>query len=196
MKQFLILFLAITLIACKDDQESIDPWDAERLVNLISSDADWEKEYNDANISTETKFLDEYNGERTIKTLYPETEDELIVIYNGDTPETLYWYKSGQWTTPYGTVGDPITKLVEANGESVKFYGLGFDLPGKVKIDSGKLVDKKITFAVRPTSDIIPTEYYSYNSFDSSSPDSKELKLYITRVQMDIPATTALKETE
>jgi hypothetical protein len=168
----------------------LNPWDAERLVNLIAKDADWEKEYNDANILTETKFMAEYDAEKTIKTLYPETEDELVVIYDGTTPQELYWFKSGQWTTPYGTVGDPITVLEEANGAGVQFYGLGYDLPGKVKIDTGKLIGKKITFAVRPTSDIIPTEYYSYTSFDASSAEAKDLKLYITRVQMQIPSTS------
>ena len=186
MKRFLILIVAIALISCKDEQEPVNPWNAEKLVELISSGADWEKEYDDANISTETKFMQQYDGERTVKTLYPETDDELIVIYNGTIPEELYWYKSGQWTTPYGTVGDPISRLEEANGASVKFYGLGYDLPGMVKIDTGKLVGKKITFAVRPTSDIIPTQYYSFHSFETSSPESIDLKLYISRVQMKI----------
>jgi|GEM_PF-6429525 len=188
MKRFLILIVAIALISCKDKEAPVNPWDAEKLVEKISSGADWEKEYNDSNITTETKFMQEYDGERTVKTLYPETDDELIVIYNGTTPEELYWYKSGQWTTPYGTVGDPISRLEEANGTSVKFYGLGYDLPGMVKIDTGNLVGKKITFAVRPTSDMIPTQYYSFHSFDTSSPGSKDLRLYISRVKMEISA--------
>jgi hypothetical protein len=57
-----------------------------------------------------------------------------------------------------------------------------------VKIDTGKLAGKKITFAVRPTSDIIPTQFYSYHSFDTSSPESIDLKLYISRVKMEISA--------
>jgi hypothetical protein len=190
MKRLLILFITIALVSCKDEKETLNPWDAERLVNLIATDADWEKEYNDANILTETKFMAEYDAEKTVKTLYPETEDELVVIYDGTKPLELYWFKSGQWTTPYGTVGDPITVLEEANGSGVQFYGLGYDLPGKVKIDTGKLTGKKITFAVRPTSDIIPTEYYSYTSFDASSAEAKDLKLYITRVQIEIPAAS------
>ncbi|WP_194851699.1 hypothetical protein [Nonlabens antarcticus] len=187
MKKLLILLVAIVLISCKDDEEPVNPWNAEHLATLISNGSDWEKEYSDANILTETKFMNEFNADKTVKTLYPETEDELVVIFNGNKPEQLYWFKSGSWTTPYGTVGDPITVLEKANGAGVQFYGLGYDLPGKVKIDSGKLAGKDITFAVRPTSDIIPTEYYSYNSFDASNPKSKDLKLYITRVQMGLP---------
>ena len=41
---------------------------------------------------------------------------------------------------------------------------------------------------MRPTSDTIPTEYYGYNRFDAAAPEAKKLKLYITRVQMKIPA--------
>lgn len=186
MKRFLFALVIITLISCKDDKEPINPWDAERLVTLISNGADWEKEYNDANINTETKFISEYNGERTSKTLYPGTEDELVVIYNDSLPQELYWNKSGQWTTPYGTVGDPITILETANEAPISFYGLGYDLPGKVKIDSGKLANDNIMFAVRPTSDIIPTEFYSYNSFPLSSKEAQDLKLYITRVMYDL----------
>lgn len=190
MKKLLILFIAVAFISCKDDEEPISPWNAEHLATLISTDSNWEKEYKDANIVTETKFMDEFNAEKTIKTLYPETEDELVIIFDGDTAEQLYWFNSGQWTTPYGTVGDPITVLEKANGAGIQFYGLGYDLPGKVKIDKGNLVGKNITFAVRPTSDIIPTEYYSYNSFEAGSPKSKDLKLYITRVQMELPLKT------
>jgi hypothetical protein len=190
MKRLLILIIAVVLVSCKNEKETLSPWDAERLVHLIATDADWETEYNDANILTETKFMSEYDAEKTVKTLYPETEDELVIIYNGATPQELYWFKSGQWTTPYGTVGDPITVLEMANGAGVQFHGLGYDLPGKVKIDAGKLAGKKITFAVRPTSDIIPTEYYSYTSFDASSAKAKDLKLYISRVQMEIPVAS------
>lgn len=196
MKKYLILIIAITLVSCKNDKEPTNPWDAEQLVNFMSGGGNVEKEYSDANIITETKFLPEYNEERTVKRLYPETDDEMIIIYNGTTPEELFWYKTGQWTTPYGSVGDPITKLETANGASVKFYGLGYDLPGKVQIDTGRLAGKNITFSVRPTSDLIPTEFYSYNSFDSSSPEAKELKLYISRVQMKIPPPQAPAEKE
>jgi len=142
MNRILLFILAASLVSCQDDKQQADPWNAEELVDLISSGADWEKEYSDANIQTETKFVTEYGGERTLKTLYPKTEDELVVVYNKDIPEELFWFKSGQWTTPYGTVGEPLTKLEEANGVGVKFYGLGYDLPGKVAIDTGKLRKK------------------------------------------------------
>ncbi len=194
MKRILILCIALVFLSCKDDEVPANPWDAEQLVQMIASGKDWEKEYSDANISTETKFLDQYNAERTIKTLYPETDDELVVIYDGDKAQELYWYKSGQWTTPYGTVGDPITVIENANEAPIQFYGLGYDQPGKIKIDSGKLADKKITFAARPTSDLIPSEYYSNASFNASTEEALALKLYIIRVEMKIPETPTTEE--
>lgn len=187
MKKILLVLVLTTIVSCQKDKEPIDPWDARSLVNQIAGNEKWEEEYSDANIVKETKFVDEYNGERTVVTLYPETLDELIVIYNDTVPQELYWNKSGQWTTPYGKVGDPIEVLEQANKAPISFYGLGYDLPGKVKIDSGLVAKKDITFTVRPTSDVIPSEYYSYNSFDTSTQESKDLKLFINRIQMDIP---------
>lgn len=188
MKRLFVVFLSLTVFSCQKEKEPLDLWDANQLAQLIASDKDWEQEYSDANIVTDNKSIDGSNAESTIKTLYPETVDELVVVYQGDQPQYLYWNTSGQWTTPYGTVGDPIGVIETANGAPISFYGLGYDLPGKVKIDQGQLAGKNITFAVRPTSDIIPTEYYSYNSFNASAPESQELKLFITRVQIEIPS--------
>ncbi|PRP67866.1 hypothetical protein [Nonlabens agnitus] len=187
MKKILLVFIAIAIISCQNDKEPANPFDAQQLVEAISTNPDWEEEYSDANITKETKFVDEYNGIRTVVTLYPETLDELKVIYNDSLPQELYWDKSGQWTTDYGKVGDPIEVLEKANEAPIAFYGLGYDLPGKVKADKGILADKKITYTVRPTSDMIPAEYYSYDLFDLSSAASKDLKLYINRIQMEIP---------
>ncbi|SCY31394.1 hypothetical protein SAMN05192588_2202 [Nonlabens sp. Hel1_33_55] len=189
MKKILLLFVAIAIASCQKDKEPIDPWDAPSLVEQIATNQNWEDEYSDANITEETKFVDEYGGVRTVMTLYPGTLDELTVIYNDSLPQELYWNKSGQWTTPYGKVGDPIEVLQKANNAPISFYGLGYDLPGKVKIDSGQIADKKITYTVRPTSDVIPSEYYSYNSFDLSSKESQDLKLFINRIQIEIPKT-------
>jgi len=190
MKKLLLLLVAVSILACKKD-EPIDPWNVEQLVQLIANNDDWQKEYSDANIAKETKFVQEYNSDQTVYTLYPETADELIVIYSDSLPQELYWNKSGQWKTDYGTVGDPVSILEKANEAPISFYGLGYDLPGKVKIDTGKLADKNITFAVRPTSDIIPSEYYSAQSFPLADQASKELQLFITRVQIEIPAKAA-----
>lgn len=191
MKRFLILFVTAAFFSCQKEQAPLDPWNAQQLASRIASSNDWDKDYNVSDITTETKFLDVYNQECMVKTLYPGTTDELTIIYQDSIPTELYWNQSGQWITDYATVGDPISVLEKANEKPISFYGLGYDLPGKVKIDSGKVADKKITYAVRPTSDIIPTEFYSYNSFELSDPESQELKLFITRVQIDIPKKKA-----
>ncbi len=186
MKRFLLLALCIALYSCQKDVPT-DPFDAEQLVNLISTNDSWQEEYSDANITTETRYMDEYQGERTIVTLYPQTLDELVIIYNGNQPQELYWNKSGQWKTASGTVGQPIEVLEKANQGPLSFYGLGYDLPGKVKIDSGLLANKNITYAVRPTADLIPSKFYGYDSFETQSQEVKDLKLFITRVQIDFP---------
>ena len=125
MQRYLIILLTTVLISCGEVEKENNYWDATYLADLIATDATWEKQYRDANIITENLYLKKYAGERTVKTLYPETDNELVIIYDRDKPQELYWLKSGSWTTPYGTVGDPIGILEKANGESLYFYGLG-----------------------------------------------------------------------
>ncbi len=186
MKKIILIALCVLAYSCNNEQP-VDPFNAEELVDFISTNPDWQEQYQDANISTESRYLEEDGAERTMVTLYPQTADELVIIYNDDVPQRLYWNTSGKWNTIYGKVGDPIEVLEIANEAPISFYGLGYDLPGKVKIDSGLLANKRITYAVRPTADLIPSKFYGYDYFETSSQEAKDLKLFITRVQIDFP---------
>jgi uncharacterized protein YcfL len=189
MKNIGFLVALLCLVGCQDDKEqpSENPWDAQLLVERIATDENWEQQYPDANITTEARFVREYNGTRTVKTLYPDSNNELYVIYRDSVPEDIFWYQTGDWTTDYGSVGQSIEVLENVNEAAVEFYGLGYDVPGLVEINNGKLAQQNIQFTVRPTADTIPSEFYSYGKFSSSSQEAQNLDLYISRVTIPIP---------
>ncbi|AZQ43027.1 hypothetical protein [Nonlabens ponticola] len=197
MKKLLLLLSLIAVISCKNEEPAVDDsYNAVMLAQKIASGTSWEQEFTEDEILTETRFVREYNGTRMIKTIYPDTSNELFVVYLDSIPQELYWHQTGEWTTPYGTVGQPIAALEQANGASIEFYGLGYDVPGKVEINKGKLANLDIKFQVRPTSDTIPSEFYSYNKFDSTVPEADALDLYLSRITIPVSKDATLTVSE
>jgi HAMP domain-containing protein len=82
MRKILFLTLVISLAACKSRKpvSSSEKYELENLAHVISK-GDLQKTFPDAQIAEGVDLFEEGTVERAYTLLYPDTKDELLLMY-------------------------------------------------------------------------------------------------------------------
>lgn len=156
MRKYLILGLILIAAGCKSKKTgstSAEKFQIENLARVISQN-NLHTIYSDAQISEGTDLFEEGTVERPYSILYPGTADELLITWKDDDRTQLHqlrFDKNGRWKTKNGIkVGTTYNELVHLNGNSIKFYGFGWDYSGAVDWNGGRLADSHVRVFLTP----------------------------------------------
>lgn len=156
MRKILILGLILLAAGCKSRKtgaSASEKFELESLATIIAAN-DLEAVYPEANISEGKDLFEEGTVERAYSILYPGTADELLITWKDEQRSRLHemrFDKNGRWKTRDGIkVGMSYDDLVRLNGNSIKFYGFGWDYSGAVDWNGGKMADSKVRVFLAP----------------------------------------------
>lgn len=156
MRKLLLLFICFGIISCKSRKltaESEEKYELENLSEVISRDR-IDEIYPDANIAEGTDLFEEGTVERPYTILYPNTDDEILIVWQDEsrqTPEQIYVDREGRWRSKKGIkVGTSYEELEEINNGPIKFYGFGWDYSGAVDWNEGKMADSNVQVFLAP----------------------------------------------
>lgn len=188
MRKILLLSLLFSITACKSKRltaDSPEKYEIEKLAQVISKN-DLEKVYPDAEIAEGVDFFEEGTVEKAYTILYPETQDEILLIWNDRNRTQLFqiFYKNdGRWKSNKGIeIGTPYEDLVEINGGPIDVYGFGWDYSGAVDWKDGKMADSKVRVFLEPQN-APPKRFYGDHIIDSSViEDIIDLKLRVRAI--------------
>lgn len=178
MRKILILGLLLIAAGCKSKKVSSSSAEKFQLVNLAEVIAanDLNSIYPDAQISEGTDLFEEGTVERPYSILYPGTSDELLITWKDDARTQLHqlrFDKNGRWEALDGIkVGTTYEELVRLNGNSIKFYGFGWDYSGAVDWNGGKLSDSNIRVFLAPQN--TPPEKFIGDQIVDATPEEIE----------------------
>lgn len=187
MKKLLILGLIILASGCKSKKITANSAEKFRLENLAQTinGNNLDKIYPEAEISEGIDFFEEGTVERAYSILYPNTDDELLIIWKDKTqnkPHQIYVEKNGRWQTREGIkIGTNYEDLIKINEGSIDFYGFGWDYSGAVDWKNGKMKDSNVRVFVAPT-DAPPKNFYGDQIIEADPRDIINLDLKVRAI--------------
>ncbi|MAZ29171.1 MAG: hypothetical protein CL868_19105 [Cytophagaceae bacterium] len=207
MKRFILIFVLIATIGCKNQSEpakevSDDTVEAVEdtakpsmmVLDLIASaKADQiQQDYPDARPATETRMMEEGTVEMIEETLYPDSKRQITLYYDskegkkGDLDQIWLMQEDSPWELASGlTVGMRLDKLNELNAKPVAFYGFEWDGSGFVDFQGGKLADENTSVFLYPSIEVPQDTYEKFMGseiFDSQATGVDELQLKISHI--------------
>ena len=156
MRKFLILGLILLAAGCKSKKTgstAAEKFQVETLAEVIATN-NLKSVYPDAQISEGTDLFEEGTVERAYSILYPGTSDELLITWEDGARTKIHqlrFDKNGRWKTKNNIrVGTTYDELVRLNGNSIKFYGFGWDYSGAVDWNGGRLANSNVRVFLKP----------------------------------------------
>lgn len=189
MKKVLVLGLILIAAGCKSGKITADSPEKYRVENLakVISQRNLEEIYPDAQIAEGVDLFDEGTVERPYSILYPETKDQLLIIWEDQSrtrPYQLYVENEGKWSTQNGImVGTSYEDLQAINGGSIKFYGFGWDYSGAVDWNDGKLADSNIRVFLAPVQ-APPQSFYGDQIIEADPEEILNLDLRVRALML------------
>lgn len=187
MRKLLILALLILTVGCKSRKLTSDSAEKFRMENLaeVISKNNLKNIYPEAEISEGIDLFEEGTVERAYSILYPDTDDELLIIWDDKTqnrPHQIYVEKEGRWRTSEGIqVGTSYEDLVEINNGPIDFYGFGWDYSGAVDWKDGKMKDTNVRVFLAPVS-APPKSFYGDQIIKADPQDIINLDLKVRAI--------------
>ncbi|WP_029034502.1 hypothetical protein [Salinimicrobium terrae] len=187
MKKLLIVALIILASGCKSRKltaDSAEKYQLENLAEVISKN-DLQKIYPEAEIAEGIDLFEEGTEQRAYSILYPNTSDELLIIWDDKTknkPHQIYTENDGRWKTKEGIeVGTSYEDLVEINEGAIDFYGFGWDYSGAVDWKDGKMKDSNVRVFLAPV-DAPPKSFYGDQIIKADPEDIINLDLKVRAI--------------
>ena len=182
-KLFLILFISFN-VACgsgKITSDTAEKYEVENLSKVISQN-NLKEVYPDAQIAEGVDVFEEGTVERPYSILYPETRDQLLIIWQ-DKSQTkayqIYVENDGKWRSKSGIeIGTSYEKLEKINNGPIKFYGFGWDYSGAVDWNDGKLADSNLRVFLAPVN-APPRSFYGDEIIDANPEEILNLNLKV-----------------
>lgn len=117
-----------------------------RSVFAVNTPAQLEALYGKGNI--EERDAQDLQGQSTgdkAWVVYPDTDNEMEIIFYGDTSKSILFTKeNSKWKPPFGIKpGDPIEKVVKLNTRNFRLNGFEWTNGGLVDSWEGGAIDKK-----------------------------------------------------
>lgn len=153
-------------------------WDV-RVIFQITTPDQLQQIYGKENM--ELRDVNDLDGNSAGKAwvIYPDTDDEMEVIFHGDSSKSIMFGKErSKWKPPFGIKpGDPIEKVTKVNTRPFKVNGFEWTNGGIVDSWQGGAIDKKgveILFRAVNTGD--PKLYDQFTGEKKFSSDNSGLK--------------------
>lgn len=187
MKKIMILALIILAAGCKSRKisaDSAEKFEMENLAKVISKNS-LKKIYPEAEISEGIDLFEEGTVERAYSILYPNTDDELLIIWDdkmANRPHQIYVENDGRWSTKQGIrVGTSYEDLEKINNGPIDFYGFGWDYSGAVDWKDGKMKDSNIRVFLAPVA-APPKSFYGDQIIEADPEDIINLDLKVRAI--------------
>lgn len=192
MRALLLLGCVFLLISCKSNEltaNSPEKYDLEVLAKVIS-DNKLDQIYPSSNKSEGTELFAEGTEERSYTILYPNTQDNCLIIW-ADKERTklhqIYVEKESRWRSSTGIrVGSSYDELEEINGGPLKFYGFGWDHSGAVDWNKGGLEKSKIRVYLAPQI-APPKDFYTDRLITTTDDEIDAMKLKVRAIIFQEP---------
>jgi hypothetical protein len=119
-------------------------WDVRKIFSLHQPEKFIEM-YGQENVITRQVSDQEGNSLGEAYVVFPDTNNEMQVIFGGDSTTTVIFNKeNAKWKSPFGIkVGDPLAKIVKINGRDFKINGFEWANSGSVDSWEGGAMDGK-----------------------------------------------------
>ncbi len=183
----MILGLIILAAGCKSRKltaDSSEKYQLEKLSEVISKN-NIQKIYPEAEISEGIDLFEEGTVERAYSILYPNTDDELLIIWEDkirNQPHQIYVENDGRWKTGEGIeIGTSYEDLVAINGGPIDFYGFGWDYSGAVDWKDGKMENTNVRVFLAPV-DAPPKSFYGDQIIEADPEDIINLHLKVRAI--------------
>lgn len=187
MKKILIVGLVLLTLGCKSRKlsaNSAEKFQLEKLAQVIQKN-NLKNIYPDAKIAEGIDVFEEGTVERAYSILYPDTDDELLIIWKDKTQnavEQLYFENDGRWVTGEGIrVGTTYEDLVKINNGPIDFYGFGWDYSGAVDWKDGKMQNSQVRVFLAPVA-APPKSFYGDQVIEANPEDIINLDLKVRAV--------------
>lgn len=199
MKKLLFIGLLTIFVSCKGTKNAADVSSSEVntsikanpnnfVVEKIAKSHSPEallKTYPDANIKEGIGLFDEGTVERAYTILYPDTKNEIHLIWVSSERKKLYevyFSNRGDWKSEKAiAIGTTYEELVARNGKPIKVYGFGWDYSGAVDWNGGKLENSKLQIFLKPTKEPNP-KFYGDGIINPTEAELKELDLTVGQI--------------
>lgn len=156
----------------------------EKIAKTHSPEA-LQKNYPNANIKEGVGMFDEGTVKRAYTILYPDTKNEIHLIWDSPEKNNLYqvfFSNDGDWKSEKAiTIGTTYEELVERNGKPIKVYGFGWDYSGAVDWNGGKLENSKLQVYLKPAKEPKP-KFYGDGIINPTEQELKELGLTVGQI--------------
>jgi hypothetical protein len=188
MRKILFLnILVLVLAGCKSRKLTADSTDKFVIENLaqISSAEDLQRIYPDAAIEEGSDVFEEGIVKRPFTIIFPGTPNEALITWNDMERTQLNRIRvenDGRWKTDNGIeIGTTYRELEEINGNSIEFYGFGWDYSGAVDWNGGKLADSNIRVFLAPKG-TPPNKFYGDRKIEASEEEIEALELTVQAI--------------
>ena len=159
---FLIIAVAIATLACQQTKkietaavvDSVSAGKGEFILDSLlkySTEADIIRDFGSDNITRDTAYYPEGEGQYVITLLFPESEKEVEFTWNDTinfsslSAVTLH-RKGSVWKSSEGiTIGTTMTELADLNKKDIEFSGLEWDYGGVVFWNEGLLQTRSLS---------------------------------------------------
>ncbi len=199
MKKLILLGVLCVFISCKGKKSASDVahadvnttvnvnpknFEVEKIAKMHSPEA-LLKHYPNANIKEGVDMFDEGTVERAYTILYPDTKNEIHLIW--DTPEKkklhqVYFSNEGDWRSDKAiAIGTTYEELIARNGKPIKVYGFGWDYSGAVDWNGGKLQNSNLQVFLKPAKEP-KTKFYGDGIINPTEAELKELRLTVGQI--------------
>lgn len=187
MRKLFLLLLIFSSVACgsrKITADSAEKYEVENLAKVISQN-NLREVYPDAQIAEGVDLFEEGTIERPYSILYPETPDQLLIIWQDKTrnqPYQIYIEDEGKWRSKSGIeVGTTYEELEEINNGPIKFYGFGWDYSGAVDWNDGKMADSNLRVFLAPVN-APPQSFYGDQIIEADPEEILNLNLMVRAI--------------
>lgn len=187
MKKLMIIALIIFTAGCKSRKLSSNSAEKFRIENLaeVISKNNLRDIYPEAEISEGVDLFEEGTIERAYSILYPNTDDELLIIWDdkvANRPHQIYIENDGRWRTSEGIkIGTSYEDLEKINNGPIDFYGFGWDYSGAVDWKGGRMEDTNVRVFLAPVS-APPKSFYGDQIIQADPEDIINLDLKVRAI--------------
>jgi hypothetical protein len=187
MQKIYLLLLILTCVACGNRNitaDSAEKYEVESLTRVIEQN-NLQEVYPDAQIAEGVDTFEEGTLERPYSILYPETPDQLLIIWQDETkrrPYQIYFEHEGKWKSKTGlAIGSTYEEVEHINDGPIKFYGFGWDYSGAVDWNDGKMEASNIRVFLAPVN-APPKNFYGDKIIEADPEEILNLKLVVRAV--------------
>lgn len=194
MRKFLLLFLLIVTIGCKNQRITADSPEKYHLENLalVIAEGDIEKVYPDAYPIEGTDEFEEGTVSKKYSILYPNTPEEILIVWKNERKkdfQEIRFSGTGRWKSEKGiAAGTTYKELLALNKAPLKVFGFGWDYSGAVDWNDGEFENSGLRVFMAPKN-APPNAFYGDHVLEASPEQLERLGLHVETIVLVHPKT-------